>query len=412
MILPCTIKDGEAAALWSPKGTRQVLIGPKVVFAPLKQLQFLRRYLARDTEYLVVRCVDGTTEHLPGPCEQWFDPLLHCEMSVESAIELDAHECIIVYTKDEEEVRHRILEGPALFIPQPNEWLHEFSWHADDGHGRKRPRGLTFTRLRRIPDQMYYNVEQVRTSDEALITVQLMIFFELEDIERMLSQTHDPIADFINAATADVIRFAGSCDFESFKTEAAALNKLETYQELTSGAKRIGYRVHKVVYRGYLAPKKLQLMHDGAIETRTKLVLEAETEDRRQEIADVQQEREHERAARDRKEEQRLLDHSLEQSRLGRVDELTATREREELELLLRTQREELELTLTTKRHQCDEAHRRNLLEFRFEEWSRLQQAGADLTAVLVAQQRNPDKLIRLEQDGSSEQGIHLHEAI
>lgn len=307
---------------------------------------------------------------------------------------------------------HRILQGPALFVPAPNEWLHEFSWHADDGHGRKRPRALNFTKLRRIPDQMYFNVEQVRTSDEALITVQLMIFFELVNTEVMLAQTHDPIADFINAASADVIRFAGSCDFESFKTKAAALNKLETYTELTNGAQRIGYRIHKVVYRGYLAPKKLQLMHDGAIETRTKLVLEAETEDRKQEIADVQQERDHERAARDRQEEQRMLDHQVEQSRLARVDELTAKKEQGELELQLKSQREELELTLTTKRHECEEAHRRNLLALRFEEWSQLQQAGADLTKVLVAQERNPDKLIRLEQDNPSEQGIHLHEAI
>ena len=46
----------------------------------------------------------------------------------------------------------------------------------------------------------------VRTADEALITVQLMVFFELDDIEKMLLQTHDPIADFINAVTADIIR--------------------------------------------------------------------------------------------------------------------------------------------------------------------------------------------------------------
>lgn len=102
MILPCTIKDGEAAALWSPNGTREVLIGPKVVFAPLKQLEFLRRCIARDSEYLAIRQVDGTTEHLPGPCECWFDPLLHSEISVQQATELDAHECIVIYTKQEE----------------------------------------------------------------------------------------------------------------------------------------------------------------------------------------------------------------------------------------------------------------------------------------------------------------------
>ena len=38
---------------------------------------------------------------------------------------------------------------------------------------------------------------QARTKDDALITVKTMIFFELRDIETMLNQTADPIADFI-----------------------------------------------------------------------------------------------------------------------------------------------------------------------------------------------------------------------
>jgi hypothetical protein len=48
----------------------------------------------------------------------------------------------------------------------------------------------------------------------------------------------------------------------------------------------------------------------------------------------------------------------------------------------------------------------------KFGEWNHLQQAGADLTAILVAQQRNPDKLIRLEQESPAAADLHLHEAM
>lgn len=41
-----------------------------------------------------------------------------------------------------------------------------------------------------------------------------MIFFELKDIERMLDRTHDPIADFINAVTADVVTYASTLTYE------------------------------------------------------------------------------------------------------------------------------------------------------------------------------------------------------
>ena len=50
MIIPHTIKDGEAVALWNPGGTREIIQGPKVIFAPFKKIQPLRRIVARDGE--------------------------------------------------------------------------------------------------------------------------------------------------------------------------------------------------------------------------------------------------------------------------------------------------------------------------------------------------------------------------
>ena len=43
-------------------------------------------------------------------------------------------------------------------------------------------------------------------------------------------------------------------------------------------AARIGFTITKVVYRGYHASEKLQKMHDNAIETRTALRLDADTQ--------------------------------------------------------------------------------------------------------------------------------------
>ena len=138
---------------------------------------------------------------------------------------------------------------------------------------------------------MYFDVEDARTADDALLTVQTMVFFELVDIERMLDRTHNPVADFINALTADVIDFAAARVFERFKADTAALNELATYPNLAARAQAIGYRIHKVVYRGYEANPRLQAMHNQAIERRTGLQLEAETEAQAQELADLKAER-------------------------------------------------------------------------------------------------------------------------
>ena len=44
-----------------------------------------------------------------------------------------------------------------------------------------------FRVLNLAPSQLYYNVDEVRTADDALIRVKLMIFYELKDIEKMVS---------------------------------------------------------------------------------------------------------------------------------------------------------------------------------------------------------------------------------
>ena len=62
-------------------------------------------------------------------------------------------------------------------------------WHGADPNdpGRFIPRRNTFTFFRHVPSQIYVNVRDVRTNDDTLITVKLMVFYELKNIERMVS---------------------------------------------------------------------------------------------------------------------------------------------------------------------------------------------------------------------------------
>ena len=126
-----------------------------------------------------------------------------------------------------EDVVRVIKYGPCQYIPQPNEWTHEFKWHGSDpGDKAKKTYGaLTFTKLRTIADQMYYNVREVRTKDDTLVTVKLMLFFELKSIETMLDNTHDPIGDFINAACSDVVAFCATLTYEEFLEKTSVLNE-------------------------------------------------------------------------------------------------------------------------------------------------------------------------------------------
>ncbi|HYC89971.1 MAG TPA: hypothetical protein VEO54_12220 [Thermoanaerobaculia bacterium] len=383
-----TIRTGERVAVWNRSGEVRYVDGPRRLLLWRESVKPLELHSARPDQYLVVRYVDGRVQHAAGPAAVWLDPVVHESIETRQAMSVSAHEAVVVYRNDAGSVDRRVVEGPAVFVPQPNEWLHTFRWHGADPKSprRKIANALEFTRVRIIPDQLYFDVEEVRTADDALLCVKLMVFFELTSLETMLAETHDPIADFVNALTADVIDFAGAREFEQFKDDTERLNQLATYPQLAARAERIGYTINKVVYRGYHASDKLQAMHDNAIEARTRLRLEAETEQQAQELADLKLERETRRASMRQKMQEDELHHQNQLKRLAHDE-------------LMRQKSAEAELE---RRHQ-EEMNGADLSRL-----DAMRSLGVDLTPYLIAQYRHPDRVIRI--DGDSAGRVQLHE--
>jgi len=400
MIQLQTIRRGERVAVWSPRGEVRFVDGPRRLLLFYERVEPLRRYSAEAHQYLAIRFLDGRVEHLRGPADVWFDPVEHASITIQDSIPIDAHEALVVYQRQKNEmVARRVLKGPAQYVPQADEWLHEFSWHGADpkNPNRKLPRALQFTKLRVIPDQMYFDVPNVRTADDALLVVKLMVFFELVDIERMLDQTHDPIADFINALSADIIDFAASRSFERFKQDTSQLNELPRYSNLTTRSERIGYQVNKVVYRGYVASDKLQAMHDSAIETRTALKLEAETERQAQELADLKLAREAERETQRRQIQRAQTEHELQLKQLQHESELARQDQ---------TQKQDMEYQREVKAAELEHVQAEDSERLRF--LREMQGLQVDLTRYLVAQYQHPDRSIRVE--GANGSQLHLHD--
>lgn len=124
---------------------------------------------------------------------------------------------------------------------------------------------------------MYVSVKGVRTTDDAQVTIHLMIFFELQNIEAMLDATNDPMGDFINATSADVMMFGANNTYEQLLQHTGMLSDLDTFPILASRMRQTGFELLKCVYRGYSASEALQSMHDQAIAKRTRLKLDADT---------------------------------------------------------------------------------------------------------------------------------------
>jgi hypothetical protein len=226
-----------------------------------------------------------------------------------------------------------------------------------------------------------------------VLTVRLMIFFELVDIERMLDTTHDPIGDFVNAATSDVVAFTGRHDFESFKQSVPALNELETYRQLSARAGQCGYRINKVVFRGYGAPAALQQMHDQAIQARTKLQLDRATEQQAQDLENYRLDAQISRATKRRTEQSTELEHELDLSRRRQENQMTLSQRHEEQQRNQRRLEAEQQLEM---RRRGDAEQREHLAVLR--------DMGVNLTEFLT--QGRADRVIELRGNAA---GTHVH---
>lgn len=393
-----TVEEGQRALMVHRDGRMEVVVGPRRVWAWRRRFEKMRHFVAHPGEFLVVRFRDGRQEHVPGPADLWFDPRVHETVQRQDALQLAAKEAVIVYSRaaGSDAVTRRIVYGPTLFVPAPGEWLHTFAWHGSEGGSqgvKKVAKGLVFQKLWLMPDQMYHDVPEVRTADDAVLTIKLMVFFELVDIDRMLEATHDPIGDFINAATSDVVDFCGRRTFEQFKHDTGGLNELEAYRQLTARAAQNGYRINKVVYRGYAAPDRLQAMHDQAIESRTRLQLERATEEQAQTLEDFKLNAQMNRATRRRTEQTAEVEAEIE---LGRKRQEAELRQKEAERTAVREQRRRDAETELEVRRASEERQRQHL--------AALREMGVDLTAYLT--QGRADRVIELRGKGATP---HLH---
>ncbi len=392
-----TVEDGEHVLMVRRDGTMEEIVGPRRVSTFGVTFRRMEHYVAHPGEFLVVRYRDGRQEHVVGPAHVWLDPRKHLSATREEGLQLADREAVVIYERTSSgEVKRRVLQGPAVFVAQPGEWLHTFSWHGSTGTSgyRKVPNALVFQKLWLMPDQMYHDVEDVRTADDAVITVRLMIFFELVDIETMLVTSHDPIGDFVNAATSDVVDFLGRHDLASFKLHTEQLNDLATYRQLTARAAQCGYRIGKVVYRGFEAPASLQQLLDQAIESRTRLQLERATQQQAQELEDFKLERQLARADRQRSDGAAEQTHAIALQRARDAAALEAEAARAEALRARRRLDHDVERADQRSRHDEEARH-----------LAGLRALGVDLTAFLT--QQRADQVIELRGDGGGAQ-LHL----
>uniref|UniRef100_A0A2C9MA59 Band 7 domain-containing protein n=1 Tax=Biomphalaria glabrata TaxID=6526 RepID=A0A2C9MA59_BIOGL len=289
-----TVYEGQQAVVLNHLGQGKLVIGPERLFLFRERFYQLRSNTADRFGYIAIQENSGSIIHKPGPCQIFHNILEFRNCESKNALCIDANHVLVVYKRLKGgEAQRRI---KINFLLMCIHGTHEFH-AADDVESSLF--SVMFSEFLCVPTYVSFKIQniflvpfngileqvrEVRTSDDTMLTVKVMLFYEIVDILKMLDATHDPIADLINALCADVISFVGPLTYQQFIEKTSQLSSLDTYPHLQQRAERIGFKVEKVVFRGYHASDQLQEMQNTAIESHTQLRLQREIEEQEQKL--------------------------------------------------------------------------------------------------------------------------------
>lgn len=276
--------------------------------------------------------------------------------------------------------------GPCLFVPGVHQHLLEFSWHGEAaGSHPSESRVLRgqhcFKKLKLLQQQLYYNVRDVKTSDNCALTIKLLLSYQLVDVPKMLGATLDPIGDFVNALCADVIAYASCRTYPEILESTSMLSNLQTFPQLQRRAAAVGFEVSKVVFRGYKGSADTASAHELATRRRIELKLKREA------------------ALSEQDDQDRILDRNI------------ARAEREE-QMAAAAQSAQLKRDAAAHEQLLDQKNATNKQQLAY--IGALRDMGVDVTKYLIAQAQGKvsTSIIQVDGGGASQEtptGVHVH---
>lgn len=276
-----TIKDGEAVAIWNRLGVHRQVIGPRLTRLFFSTILFLDKRIAGPNEYLVVKLVDGTVNHLRGPVTLYENPVYHTSVEVKKAYSLtSASECIVVSREirlnttekslvSDSRIERVLIRGPYLYFPMVGDTVISFDWHGTPANSSTYnivPSAEKFTILNTASRQWKVDFQflppivsqKQKYTETKPGTLQLTFNFHIQDVDVMLDNTRDVIGDLYDAIVVDLTDIQTSLKPRSVETDDQSstwmiktFSTVSSFPNLQSRSQVIGVTIEGVSFRGY-----------------------------------------------------------------------------------------------------------------------------------------------------------------
>jgi hypothetical protein len=272
-----TVKEGECAVVWDSSGRATQVVGPRVRYMWFSTIEFMTRFSATSDQYLMIRFRDGSREHVRGPCELFRDPTKHSRIEVVRAVALASAQHFVVVVQNvagpaqrlglggkgstvapagvgaPEEGRGdslRVVRGPALLVPAPDEQLLVFPGMGADACAAEPAATAVATVHYAGPRSALHELPFLERGGQRC-TVTLELRTRVVDVERFARSSADPCADLLGALAHDLAGLGAGLALQELLDEAAraaflaALAALPSHQggRMRSAASETGVEV-------------------------------------------------------------------------------------------------------------------------------------------------------------------------
>jgi regulator of protease activity HflC (stomatin/prohibitin superfamily) len=106
---------------------------------------------------------------------------------------------------------------------------------------------INFEILRLDNSQTYFSFP-VRTKDNVVVNLKLMIFYEVSHLENLIKNTHDPMCEFYNKLQATITSEIAKKSFDNFKNDTGDfISELSADKDLNFEG--IGLSIDEIVLR-------------------------------------------------------------------------------------------------------------------------------------------------------------------
>jgi hypothetical protein len=275
------IPEGERALVTAPSGRRAVVDGPaRVPF--FDDVRMFERRVLLDNERGALVDENGAAERVAGPQVVWVHPQ-GC-FRPDTLVPLARHEAVVVIDR---EGRYRFEKGadnPTVLVTA-DEKLHEFRWTGSKvDTDYKTPGALRVVKLR-LQDTQTYVAYNVRTRDNMVASVHLMLSFRFVDLEKLLVND-DPLGQMFNRVMAEITSHVATLSFDEFKADTEAkvcgIPLLSGDAEATEWLRGLGVEMISAVLREWrpIDPRVQAVLEQAATANAQKAVDEANHERR------------------------------------------------------------------------------------------------------------------------------------